>query len=253
VNQLPAFFYKPGNKYGDDFIIETTFPGGHRAVIEEVFRAKLRHEQFRKHYDNVSLDYEEIHRFQPYRSVWQEVVKKHNFEGQTLDLGCGTGTIGRIILGTYPNSVLTGVDASPQIAEVAKKFYASVHVGLMQNVVMEINDSSYDNVVVCGAIHHLDDSCFLRVMLRSLQIAKQSVTVTVEDVPPEYLEAFIKANSLKVMYNHAIAAEQFASSLEPPWTLVEKIRAVLWDTPAYRIVVSGTIYRFERFKVTKNP
>jgi tRNA (cmo5U34)-methyltransferase len=73
------------------------------------------------------------------------------------DLGCGTGTIGKMILERYPNSTLTCVDFAANMIETAKiklAKYKNVEY-IAENLYNYNFNGKYDAVVSSLALHHL--------------------------------------------------------------------------------------------------
>jgi len=76
---------------------------------------------------------------------------------KVADLGCGTGTIAKMILERHPNSILTCVDLAANMIETAK-----IKLGKYKNVEYIVGDfhnfnfnRKYDAVVTSLALHHL--------------------------------------------------------------------------------------------------
>lgn len=72
--------------------------------------------------------------FQPATVLWRiyeiEAVLRHaSFQGRVLDLGCGDGTLSRVIFGSPPKCTLLGLEPDPLDAQAARRsgVYAAVH------------------------------------------------------------------------------------------------------------------------------
>ncbi|MBN1693963.1 methyltransferase domain-containing protein [candidate division WOR-3 bacterium] len=79
---------------------------------------------------------------------------------RVADLGCGTGTIAKMILERYPDSILTCVDLAANMIETAK-----VKLARYKNIEYIVADfhkfnfnRKYDIVVTSLALHHLRDN-----------------------------------------------------------------------------------------------
>jgi tRNA (cmo5U34)-methyltransferase len=71
-----------------------------------------------------------------------------------LELGVGTGETSRRVLARHPGAKLTGIDASAEmLAEASYLPGADLRVGRLEDA---LPDGSFDLVVSCLAIHHLD-------------------------------------------------------------------------------------------------
>lgn len=79
---------------------------------------------------------------------------------KALDLGIGTGILGRIILQNFPNSVVCGFDISEKMIEVCKEtlkpFNGRFSLSCTDFEKADF-DTGYDIVVAGLAIHHLTD------------------------------------------------------------------------------------------------
>ena len=73
------------------------------------------------------------------------------------DIGSGTGTVGKMILERYPNSILTCVDLAANMIELAKNKLAKYkNVEYIVEDFYNYNfDKKYDVVVTSLALHHL--------------------------------------------------------------------------------------------------
>lgn len=73
-----------------------------------------------------------------------------------LDLGCGTGMLGRQLLKEQKAVKVVGVEIFPPAAEEARRIYAEVHCGDLE--VMDLPYNECFDYVVCGDIlEHLKD------------------------------------------------------------------------------------------------
>lgn len=70
-----------------------------------------------------------------------------------LELGVGTGETSRRVLARHPGAKLTGIDASAEMLAEASMPGADLRVGRLEDA---LPDGSFDLVVSCLAIHHLD-------------------------------------------------------------------------------------------------
>ena len=76
---------------------------------------------------------------------------------RVADIGSGTGTIGKMILERYPNSILTCVDLAANMIELAKnKLEKYKNVEYIVEDFYNFNfNKKYDTVVTSLALHHL--------------------------------------------------------------------------------------------------
>lgn len=247
VNHTPAFFAAHGNKYGDDFVIETTFPGGHTALVDTIIASKQRFDFLQSFYAKFAPSYDAYVTGPNAQvlTIWSEIVQDNDFFGKVLDLGCGTGLLGNLIRRKHPSTQLIGVDLSPKMAEKAMS-YVKVHVGLMENVLMdqELMGEGFDHVVAVGVFQFLGHNHFKLVVGRSFDLAKKSVTLTIERNEASYQTQLLNLHPSNVTWNHFEEMRQF----QPPmgWRLAWKREDGLWTSPTTKQLISGLTVRFER-------
>ncbi|MBI2831522.1 MAG: methyltransferase domain-containing protein [Chloroflexi bacterium] len=118
------------------------------------------------------------------RSLMRESAVKHRLVGQAriqkrqrvLDLGCGTGTLAILIKEMRPDAEVIGLDADPQVLEMARVKIARAALGIRLNEGMSFElpyaDSSFDRVLSSFVFHHLtreNKARTLRDVFRVLQ------------------------------------------------------------------------------------
>lgn len=90
------------------------------------------------------------------------LVKQANIQtGQhVLDLGCGTGTLTILVKRTHPGAVVFGLDADARALGIARDKAAKegVSVALHRGMAHQLPypDNSFDRVLSCLMLHHLD-------------------------------------------------------------------------------------------------
>lgn len=84
-------------------------------------------------------------------------IKSNHF---VLDLGCGTGTLTRLIKRNHPDATIVGIDGDPKILEIAKKKadQAGLEITLDEGMSFDLPypDASFDRVVSSLVFHHLN-------------------------------------------------------------------------------------------------
>lgn len=200
VNHTPAFFCPKGNLYGDDDVIEKTFPGGHNGLVDAIISAKKVIEGVKGFYDTVSLKYDEAFHTLRNLQVWEEIVDAKNFSGSVLDLGSGTGYLGNLILDKSSNCELVGIDASEKMAEFARR-YSKIHIGLIQNVMGELG-RQFDHIVGYGVFFALDNANFEKTLCLCFATAEKSITLTVEDIRQEVTDAMLQCDPTFMTHNN---------------------------------------------------
>lgn len=246
MNHTPAFFAALGNKYGDDFVIEKTFPGGHTALVDTIIDARRRFDWVRGFYADFAPKYD-AYCMGPdatfFSKVWTDIVSSNDFAGTVLDLGCGTGLVGALIKEKHGKaSELTGVDLCPEMAQRAAA-YSKIIEGRMENVVMSLSQG-FDHVLSVGVLMYLDPGHFELVLGRAFDLAKSSVTLTVENIEPEYRAKVMGLHPCIVIWNHYETMKGFQAPRG--WSRVWEREDELWTSPTTKNVVSGVTVRFER-------
>lgn len=93
--------------------------------------------------------------------------------GGILDVGCGTGPLLNRIVNRFPDSAVSGVDASPEMLELAKTRLpdcVALKTGWAEELPFE--DESFDTVVSCNMFHFIrQPEAALNEMLRVLRPA----------------------------------------------------------------------------------
>lgn len=242
INPAPAFFSKIGNTFGDDFVIESTYPGGHDALVDTIITSKMRLDRVKNEFDKNANSYHDAiaeYKVQVYSS-WIDMSKSFDFGGTVLDLGCGTGCIGRILQKSH-NAQLTGVDISVEMAKQATT-YDKVYVDLLENVILDLN-STFDHIVSCGAFMYCCKPTFELVLSKMFTVATQSITFCVEDLNDKYILTISKNFNCSV-YNHLDTIRNF--HIPSKWIEVHNKYQIFWKSPRTGTDVSGIVLRYER-------
>ncbi|MFX1446026.1 MAG: GNAT family N-acetyltransferase [Promethearchaeota archaeon] len=130
----------------------------------EKYNSKSKNEKIKDHFEKVSSSYDKvIPKLIPYYlELLISLINSIPFENQQqikiVDLGCGTGTLSKLIKARFPNSKLTCIDISQNMIELAKEKLSEYN-----NIEFLIDDfntlsftTQYDVIVSSLAIHHLN-------------------------------------------------------------------------------------------------
>jgi 2-polyprenyl-3-methyl-5-hydroxy-6-metoxy-1,4-benzoquinol methylase len=87
---------------------------------------------------------------------WWMLPHVHDGANAVLDLGCGSGVMGRKLRETGKATEVVGVEIFPSAAAEAEKFYQKVHVGDIEE--MTLDYAGHFDYVICGdVLEHLKD------------------------------------------------------------------------------------------------
>ncbi|KAH7912059.1 hypothetical protein BJ138DRAFT_1149218 [Hygrophoropsis aurantiaca] len=257
VNPAPAVFYPAHDFFTDDHIILNSFPGGHEALMNMLIVTKLSQMRafekqvagVRKGYDEMAPQYDAFASSGNFGSSYPTIAAEFEFAGSVLDLGCGTGTFGRILHEVKPEqaSVLTGVDISPAMLAnpTIRTHYDTVIVRSMQEAAMTLED--FDHVVVFGCLHFLDPTIFSAFFSRLFFVARRSITINVEEIPQQYNDKLQEVGyGFMYSWNHTKAVRDFG--VPANWRISCERRLDGWTSVRTGIHVPGTTLRYERME-----
>jgi SAM-dependent methyltransferase len=84
-------------------------------------------------------------------------VELRSVSGRVLSLGSGLGVVERYLAEVHPGLDLVGVDLDPEKVDVVNRTRARCpRVELRHGDALQVEDGSYDAVLLCDLLHHLD-------------------------------------------------------------------------------------------------
>jgi tRNA (cmo5U34)-methyltransferase len=109
-----------------------------------------------------------------------------------LELGTGTGETARRVLDRHPDAQLIGIDASPGMVNVARESLPTDRVRLLVGRLEDpLPEGSFDLVVSCLAVHHLEGTSkadlFRRIARKLVPGGRFVLADVVEPVDPSYV------------------------------------------------------------------
>lgn len=107
---------------------------------------------------------------------------------QVLDVGCGTGTLTRMLKRMYPDAMITGVDIDPTIHAIAQRKAVELAIRWVRAAATELpfpNDS-YDRVVTSLVLHHLSTRSKQKALAEIYRVLRPGGQVQVVDFGPPH-------------------------------------------------------------------
>jgi tRNA (cmo5U34)-methyltransferase len=95
---------------------------------------------------------------------------------RVLELGMGTGETTRVLLESYPDAWVTGLDSSPEMVFRLRQEYDGVILGRMED---PLPDGPWDLVISVLSLHHLTDE-HKRALFR--RVREQARALVIGDV-----------------------------------------------------------------------
>ncbi len=129
------------------------------------------------HWHFLTSSYETF--FRPFaRRIWQrmatETIERTPRGGTVIDLGCGPGTILRLIRDKRPDLTLIGADIDPAIIHIAEQEAAAKNIQFLVTSIDEVpfETQSADIVISSLMFHHLDELVKHKAMEQIRRILK---------------------------------------------------------------------------------
>jgi ubiquinone/menaquinone biosynthesis C-methylase UbiE len=107
-----------------------------------------------------------------------KLLKKHNFQGDLLDIGCGTGTLLMQIQKKMHFQHVEGSDFSQEALKLSKEKADFVFQADLNNI-ESFNDKTYDSIVCSEVLEHIDNDSLAIQNLRTLLKFNGKVLITV--------------------------------------------------------------------------
>lgn len=258
INPMPPIFLRQLST--EDWAIRESFPGSHRSLINSLIASCfLSHCPSPEHFKTVGQEYDEV--APKYDTVTEgiyhdnvrKIATKYIYDGVVLDLACGTGLLARLkgeaqgLKSGHSNNPtkFIGVDLSPQMKTECLRcgWYERVLVGPIQCVLTTFNEV-VDHIVCIGALHYLDSNELSLVLSRAFQLARCSVTFTIDEIPESYIAAQ-RSRGREFMHGINHVDEVNAYGIPVGWELADHWRCLGWKSPTTGDDVYIQVFRFE--------
>lgn len=86
-----------------------------------------------------------------------QIVKILPDSATVLDIGAGSGVLGRVLIRADKRVIIDGVEPNIFAVELAKPFYRNIYTGYAQDHLKVIKENYYDYVVLADVIEHIPD------------------------------------------------------------------------------------------------
>lgn len=186
--------------------------------------------------------------FSKFPILFDKVCQKHNFAGSVLDIGCGTGIVGKIILKYNKNNEITGIDFAEEMAKRAvQNGYKDVYVGLMEEAIPRFlnKGQKYDHIISLAAVCFLPNNVFDDFLTSLFVMANKSITLEVDEITNQFLANLEKVLKFQSpLYNNVPIIEKF--NLPSGWKIVHEERKHMWISPTTGDKVDGILIRYEK-------
>jgi trans-aconitate methyltransferase len=130
-----------------------------------------------------------------------------------LDIGCGTGTAGKIILKYNQSNEITGIDFAEEMAKRAvQNGYKEVYVGLMEEAIPSFlnQGKKFDHIVSLASVCFLPNNVFNDFLTSLFIMASKSVTLEVYEITDQFLANLEKSLKFQSpLYNNVPIIEKF--------------------------------------------
>jgi len=118
-----------------------------------------------------------------------QLIASANLAGlDTLDLGCGTGTLTLMPRRTNPEAKVVGLDADAEILVRARAKAARIGLAIpwVQGHADRLPhpEASFDRVLICLVLHHLDPETRYRSLREALRVLRPGGEVHIADFGP---------------------------------------------------------------------
>jgi len=166
---------------------------------------------------------------------------KINENDTVIEIGCGVGDI----LSRLDKGILTGMDISQYILDIAKKKYKSIKFinGNAENLPVEISQNKYDKIICSEVLEHVENP--VNVLKEIKKISKDN-SIIVISIPNEKLINQIKKVLQKIrIFNFFFP--NISKKMDDEWHLhsfdLKKIKNLLFND--YKIKkIKGIPYNF---------
>ncbi|KAJ5935972.1 hypothetical protein N7454_005270 [Penicillium verhagenii] len=184
VDPLPVFFYPTGSQL-EDTDVKHGFPGSYRAVINTyITNYFLRNPGARgSRFTELAALFDGFAVPGSGADEVADIAALSPFTGTVIDLGCGTGSVGRALRGEPRNHIvhLTGVDFSSGRLGICRQegVYGDLVHDRMESFLAQRTEM-VDHIFCVSALEFLPMEELDFVLARCFQLARSSITIVLE-------------------------------------------------------------------------
>lgn len=99
-----------------------------------------------------------------------------------LDIGCGNGSLGRLLKNTRKDIVIDGIEPDLYAAELARPVYRSMYRGAAQDRLEDIGRSDYDYIILADVLEHMQDPLDFLVLLAGKISEKTKILISIPNI-----------------------------------------------------------------------
>lgn len=200
-------------------------------------------EKIEKMFDEISSQYDFLNNIISFFTHYS--IKKKSLDllklkpnSKILDLCCGSGDLGEILLKKYPNSKITGVDFSQKMLDIAKKRNKKIEYFKMDAQNLDFQDNSFDCVVMGFGLRNIEDKelCLKEIyrilkpggVFLQLDFGKKNLVCKIYNFIILFLINFLKN---KKAYKYLINSK---NKFDEPEELIKKFKKTGFKNPLVR-------------------
>ncbi|KAJ5698378.1 hypothetical protein N7462_000383 [Penicillium macrosclerotiorum] len=208
VDPLPVFFYPTGSQL-EDTDVKYGFPGGYRAVVNTyITNYFLKSPGPRGTYwAKLTTLFDES---APSEQLSSEITTLGPYTGTAIDLGCGTGLVGRLLHENPGNQMthLIGVDISNKMLDICHQGgrYSELLHDRMEKFLGQRTEM-VDHIFSLLALDFLSVEELDFVLARCFQLSRNSITLMIQDYektltnatgPPKTFEGYCEDHAERI-------------------------------------------------------
>lgn len=173
-----------------------------------------------------------------YERTWGRFIPSHG-DTHVLDLGCGSGILLRWLTEFHPNTVLHGVDRSPELTEIAIQSFPMAQISCCDAIEYLSNKSSFFEIVFAmDVLEHIPKGEPVRLFLDRIRSSLKPGGRFICRVP----------NAANILAAHSLYLDLTHEWIYTSSSLLQLLRAVDFQDPEIIPIRGGSLLK--RFRNT---